>query len=347
MKMMAIIWSAVCLFSSVGQATIALSTSQGTYGFLERDPYCKMALDQVLPLKYETQNGTVPLVRVGLTPDELMGVFSEAGVSAAAKKKVFDFLGTIMFRANSNGALRNMVETAFGELDSLDGVKPIFCMGMNCSLPAKAGAESVQFPFNYIFAPLSEIGKIDVKKYLSLPNIPHPNGGMSRIEPILLDRPNVETDAEFRIWVEKFIKDTSDFSTNRTLSEWIAKNNLLARAGQNDSIHPLFKKYIRINGNIIFIEPKFYFGFIVAQRFSALSAADQTIKEFTSNPNSIEPSKAARAREALETIVRKAGQVALTELNLNEGNVLDWGNNLLSSIQDFNGKIKVNVMRGN
>jgi hypothetical protein len=312
----------------------AQSMTQETSQFLEGNSLCKTAVEQIINLKYDWRNGAdLHIVRVGLSPDDLLSVLHKAGVDEVGVQKIEKAFEQIVRNANGNPILMRTVETVFSKSGSHDDV------GLTCDL-LKDSNESIQFPLNYVITPLENSTDFDIKKALPLDPIPHPNGGMSRIEPILLDRVNPHDPENLRAWLMKFFKDSSDFTSNRLLSEWIAKNNLITRADQSQIIDPLFSKYVKIVGHVIFIDPKFYYTFMISRKYDVILAVEEIFNK-TSLP---EGEKNKLRNEALEAITLKAGPEAIQEFHLNPTNVLEIGGSFGQQFFDFNNGIQATAL---
>jgi hypothetical protein len=329
----------------------AQSMTPETQHYLAKNNYCSQALSQVAKVKFDWQNAaTLPVVRVGLSPDDLLIALHKGGMGDAEVEKVYSAFGEVIKDANQSPVLMDTVRAILSKEIPHDRVKLIYCMGLTCQLPNKA-EESVHFPFNYILTPMNKVAGTNVNQYLpQLPSgPPHPNGGMSRVEIILLDKIDIANPDKFEGWLAKFFKDATNYASHSLLSEWIAKNNLLSRAGQ--SVDPLFRQYINIVGNVIFIDPQLYYTFLVSRKFDAQLAVEQI--RIDSNPSLSETEKnrqkriraAAINKLSLAEISAKAGDEAIRAFQLTADNVLEIGRKLGQQFAAFNDRLQVQSFR--
>jgi len=308
------------------------SMTRDTIEFLERNSLCKTAVQQIISLKYDWRKSSdLHVIRVALSPDGLLSVLPRAGVDEEGVKKIGDAFRLVIKNASDSAALKETVDAVFVKGPSYDNVKPLFCMGLTCGLLEVAG-ESIQFPLNYVITPLETSEDLDIKKALPLDPIPDPAGGMLRIEPILLNNLDPNDPTDLRAWLTKFFMDSSDFASNRLLSEWIGKNNVRLASGKKKSVDPIFHRYIKILGHVVFIDPKFYYTFVVSRRFEVVLAMVEILQK---SPLTEEENKKIR-EQTLQAVEVKAGSRAIAEFQLNKDNVLETGKILSQELLEFN-----------
>jgi hypothetical protein len=318
----------------------AQSMTPETQQFLAKNNLCTLALTQIAKLKFDWERkSALPVVRVGLNLDDVLIALHRNGVNDNQMNELFSAFGKVIQQADHNPVLMDTVRTVFSNEPTYDRVKPVFCMGLSCELKNQA-TEAAQFPLNYIISPMSDVATVDVKKSLpQLPGgVPHPNGGMSRVEVILLDKIDLNNRDVVDNWVVKFFKDASVYASHALLSEWIAKNNLMARVGQ--PVEPLFQLYVKVIDNVIFIDPKLYYTFVVSRKYDAQLGAEQIRDEDYDADRVDELNKLA-----YHEIAAKAGQDAIEKFQLSENDSLLIGQKLGRRFSAFNQQHQVHVFR--
>jgi len=323
----------------------AQSLSQETHQFLTENSICKRALEQVAQTAFNWRNVQgIPTVRVSLDIEDLIGSLRLSGLDEAQVEKVHESFIPVVQEVKRNSVLMDTVRTLLTNEPPYDRVNAVFCAGLSCNLSNRS-VEAVNFPFNYAIVAMSKVNGTDTSKLLpQLPaGIPHPNGGMNRVEFILLDKVNPNNPKELNQWIAKFFKDFSVYASHRILSEWIAKNNLLSRIGQETD--PLFRKYIRVYDGIIFIDPILYRVFMVSRKFDAQLTVEQIrIDMDTSIPTSKKESlKVTRAielrKQALTEIMSSDGNDGVSDFQLTELNIFETGRILGGQFSSFNQRI--------
>jgi hypothetical protein len=259
---------------------VSVVASSQTIEAMKNHPLCTQILTHIAHENF-TPQGDKFEIGVGLHLDEIAHLFTGTPIE---KEKFREKFGTLSQFASSQPptpaktALDDTVRTMISDQSILPfgGISLWFCMGLNCSSRKPPSEHFV--PFNYVVRDVENI-PANVEKFVQPTGdkIPYPSIGLSRVEVVFLDKPDLSSDGTTSKWLAAAIRESNVYVMHQLLSRWLS----LAHFGKGVGIKdPIYEKFVRQAGpedRVYILDSVFFHTLMAGSKFQVELAALQAL----------------------------------------------------------------------